>query len=97
MEFSIGKQSAKNQKKSTILPSKNDVCGVVIHSQQLIPMDDFKENQRTGRFCLLDDEQIIAGGIIPDEEIPKWKEIGIEAIFGPGSSTNDIINYVKGS
>tara|TARA_B100001250_G_C19253325_1_gene551726 strand:- start:130 stop:522 length:393 start_codon:yes stop_codon:yes gene_type:complete len=43
------------------------------------------------------DIKIIAGGIIPDEEIPKWKEIGIEAIFGPGSSTNDIIDYVKGS
>ena len=43
------------------------------------------------------DIKIIAGGIIPDEEIPKWKEIGIEAVFGPGSSTNDIIDYVKGS
>ena len=43
------------------------------------------------------DIKIIAGGIIPDEEIPRWKEIGIEAIFGPGSSTNDIIDYVKGS
>ena len=43
------------------------------------------------------DIKIIAGGIIPDEEIPKWKEIGIEAIFGPGTSTNDIIDYVKGA
>ena len=43
------------------------------------------------------DIKIIAGGIIPDEEIPKWNEIGIEAIFGPGSSTNDIIDYIKGS
>lgn len=60
-------------KKSTILPSKNDVCEVVIHSQQLIPMDDFKENQRTGRFCLLDDEQIIAGGIINLENFPDQK------------------------
>ena len=42
------------------------------------------------------DIKIIAGGIIPDEEIPKWNEMGIEAIFGPGSSTNDIIKYVKG-
>ena len=42
------------------------------------------------------DIKIIAGGIIPDEEIPKWNKIGIEAIFGPGSSTNDIIKYVKG-
>ena len=42
------------------------------------------------------DIKIIAGGIIPDDEIPKWNEMGIEAIFGPGSSTNDIIKYVKG-
>ena len=43
------------------------------------------------------DIKIIAGGIIPDEEIQKWNEMGIEAIFGPGSSTNDIIDYIKGS
>ena len=43
------------------------------------------------------DIKIIAGGIIPDEEIPKWNKIGIEAVFGPGSSTNDIIDYIKGS
>ena len=43
------------------------------------------------------DIKIIAGGIIPDQEIPKWNEMGIEAIFGPGSSTNDIIDYIKGS
>ena len=42
------------------------------------------------------DIKIIAGGIIPDEEIPKWNKMGIEAIFGPGSSTNDIIDYIKG-
>ena len=41
------------------------------------------------------DIKIIAGGIIPDEEIPKWKKIGIEAIFGPGSSTIEIVDYIK--
>ena len=43
-----------------------------------------------------EDIKIIAGGIIPDEEIPKWNEMGIEAIFGPGSSTKDIIKYIDG-
>ena len=43
------------------------------------------------------DIKIIAGGIIPDEEIPKWKKIGIEAIFGPGSSTIEIVDYINGS
>ena len=43
-----------------------------------------------------EDIKIIAGGIIPDEEIPKWNNMGIEAIFGPGSSTKDIIKYING-
>ena len=43
-----------------------------------------------------EDITIIAGGIIPDEEIPKWNDMGIEAIFGPGSSTKDIIKYIDG-
>ena len=43
----------------------------------------------------IEDIRIIAGGIIPDEEIPKWNEMGIEAIFGPGSSTTEIIDYIN--
>ena len=43
----------------------------------------------------IEDIRIIAGGIIPDEEIPKWNEMGIEAIFGPGSSTKEIIKYIN--
>ena len=44
-----------------------------------------------------EDIKIIAGGIIPDQEIQKWKEIGIDAIFGPGTSTIDIIDYINRS
>ncbi len=43
------------------------------------------------------DIQIVAGGIIPDDEIPKWNKMGIKAIFGPGSSTKDIVDYIKES
>ena len=42
-----------------------------------------------------EDIKIIAGGIIPNQEIPKWKEIGIDAIFGPGTSTKEIIEYIN--
>ena len=45
----------------------------------------------------IEDIRIIAGGIIPDEEISKWNEMGIEAIFGPGSSTTEIIDYINGT
>ena len=39
---------------------------------------------------------LICGGIIPDEDIPKLKKIGVNAVFGPGTSTADIVDYITG-
>ena len=41
------------------------------------------------------DIKLIAGGIIPDDEIPKGKEMGVTGIFGPGSSTVDIVDFIR--
>lgn len=38
---------------------------------------------------------VIGGGIIPDEDIPGLKAAGIAEIFGPGTTTEDIINYIR--
>ena len=43
----------------------------------------------------LDDVLVVAGGIIPDQDIPKLKECGISEIFLPGTSTRTIIKYIK--
>ena len=43
----------------------------------------------------LDDVLVIIGGIIPDQDIPKLKELGVAAIFQPGASTEDIIAYIR--
>jgi methylmalonyl-CoA mutase C-terminal domain/subunit len=43
----------------------------------------------------VDDVLIIGGGVIPDDDIPGLIEAGVEAIFTPGSSTKDIVNYIK--
>lgn len=40
---------------------------------------------------------IIAGGIIPDEDIPLLQAAGIKGIFSPGASTQDIINFINTS
>ena len=42
-----------------------------------------------------EDIHIFAGGIIPVDDIPGLKEVGIREIFQPGTSTDDIIRYVK--
>ena len=41
--------------------------------------------------------RVFAGGIIPDEDVPEINEMGIEAVFGPGTTTQEIINAVRGS
>jgi len=43
----------------------------------------------------MDDVLVLAGGIIPDEDIPRLKEAGVRGIFGPGTSTNDIVNFIQ--
>jgi methylmalonyl-CoA mutase C-terminal domain/subunit len=43
----------------------------------------------------LDDVLLFAGGIIPDHDIPKLKEIGIAEIFPPGSSLEEIVDFVR--
>jgi methylmalonyl-CoA mutase C-terminal domain/subunit len=41
------------------------------------------------------DVLVIAGGIIPQEDIPFLSEMGIAAIFGPGSSIKQIADYIR--
>lgn len=43
----------------------------------------------------IDDIQVIAGGIIPEKDIPNLKKIGIAAVFLPGSSTKDIVRWIQ--
>jgi methylmalonyl-CoA mutase C-terminal domain/subunit len=38
---------------------------------------------------------IVAGGIIPEGDVPVLKKLGIEAIFRPGAMTQDIADFIK--
>ncbi|NHJ00708.1 MAG: cobalamin B12-binding domain-containing protein [Candidatus Heimdallarchaeota archaeon] len=44
---------------------------------------------------MFEDTLIIAGGIIPDQDYESLSAIGIEGIFGPGTDTDEIVNYIK--
>jgi methylmalonyl-CoA mutase C-terminal domain/subunit len=37
---------------------------------------------------------VLAGGIIPDEDVPALKEKGIADVFGPGTPTDEIVRYI---
>lgn len=43
----------------------------------------------------VNDMLVLGGGIIPDEDIPALKKAGIAEIFGPGTTTGEIIDYIE--
>jgi methylmalonyl-CoA mutase C-terminal domain/subunit len=43
----------------------------------------------------VDDVPVWAGGIIPEEDVPALEEIGVRAVFGPGSPTTATIEFLK--
>jgi methylmalonyl-CoA mutase C-terminal domain/subunit len=44
----------------------------------------------------LEDVIIFGGGIIPDEDIPRLKELGVAEVFTPGARMEDIVNFIRG-
>jgi methylmalonyl-CoA mutase C-terminal domain/subunit len=38
---------------------------------------------------------VIAGGIIPAEDVPVLKELGIKEVFGPGTSIEAIVDFIR--
>ncbi len=43
----------------------------------------------------VDDVMVIGGGIIPQEDVPRLKKLGIKEVFLPGTSLDTIVNWVK--
>lgn len=71
-----------------------DVIGLSIHSgahfaytQQII--DLLKERG------VFDNIMILVGGVIPAQDFPKLKEMGVANVYGPGSITGDIVEFIE--
>ncbi|MGZ6316195.1 MAG: cobalamin B12-binding domain-containing protein [Anaerolineales bacterium] len=70
-----------------------DVVGLSILSgahMALAPriMELLKANGQT-------DVKVFIGGIVPDEDIPRLKELGISGVYGPGASTDTIVSDIR--
>ncbi|MHC3439761.1 cobalamin B12-binding domain-containing protein [Natrialbaceae archaeon A-gly3] len=71
-----------------------DVLGISILSgahNTLIPkiMEGLEE------YDAKDDTLVLAGGVIPDEDKEKLKDEGVSAVFGPGTSIEETIEFVR--
>ena len=45
----------------------------------------------------IDDVLLTVGGTIPADDIPELKELGVAAVFTPGSSTQEIVDFIRGA
>jgi len=43
----------------------------------------------------VEDMVIMVGGTIPQEDIPRLKELGVHGVFAPGSKTELIVEFVR--
>ncbi|MGQ9624248.1 MAG: cobalamin B12-binding domain-containing protein [Candidatus Bathycorpusculaceae bacterium] len=87
-----GLRQTPEQIVETALQEDVDVVGLSILSgahKALFPriMELLKEKGLT-------EVMVFAGGIIPEEDMPELKKIGIKEIFGPGTPTEKIIQFV---
>jgi methylmalonyl-CoA mutase C-terminal domain/subunit len=88
-----GLRQTPEQIVSAALQEDADVIGLSILSgahNHIAPrlMDLLKERG-------LNDVLVVIGGIIPDVDIPKLKEIGIGGVFLPGTPMQEIVDFIR--
>jgi len=88
-----GLRQTPEQIVETAIQEDVDVIGLSILSgahTHLFPkiMELLKENN-------IEDIVVMGGGVIPEEDIPELKKVGIAEIFTPGTDTRDIIKFIK--
>jgi methylmalonyl-CoA mutase C-terminal domain/subunit len=88
-----GLRQTPEQIAETALQEDVDVVGLSILSgahMRLFPeiMQLLKEREMTELL-------VIAGGIIPAEDFKPLKKLGIKAIFGPGTPTSEIVEFIQ--
>jgi methylmalonyl-CoA mutase C-terminal domain/subunit len=79
----------------TALQEDVQVIGLSILSgahNAIVPrvMDLLKQQQMT-------DVMVILGGIVPDEDAAQLKRLGVAAVFQPGASLDDIVEFIRSS
>ena len=72
-----------------------DVIGLSILSGAHMTL--FPEIFRGLRENQMEDVVVIAGGIIPEDDRAALEEMGVAAIFGPGTPTSEIADFIRGA
>ena len=90
-----GLHQTPEQIAATVVQEDADAVGLSILSgahMTLVPrVVDLLREQDAG------DVVVTVGGTIPAEDVGELKELGVAEVFTPGSSTDDIVEYIRGA
>ena len=75
-----------------VLQEDADILGLSILSGAVVPLTKRVAEALAARE--IDDVLMVVGGIVTDEARQELSAMGIEGIFGPGSSLGEIISYI---
>jgi methylmalonyl-CoA mutase C-terminal domain/subunit len=70
-----------------------DVIGLSILSGAHMTL--FPRVVELAREAGLTDVIVFGGGIIPDEDVPRLKELGVSEVFTPGARMDEIIDFIR--
>jgi methylmalonyl-CoA mutase C-terminal domain/subunit len=90
-----GLHQTPEQIAETVLQEDADAVGLSILSgahMTLVPRVVELLNQQGA-----DDVIVTVGGTIPADDIPELKKLGVAEVFTPGSSTQSIIDFIRGA
>ncbi len=92
----LGMRLSVGQIADTAVDEDADVVAVNFSAADHLQMGALLMDALRNRGCR-DDLLVVAGGIIPDEDIPALKKIGINEIFLPGTPIARIIEFINGN
>jgi methylmalonyl-CoA mutase C-terminal domain/subunit len=76
-----------------VLQEDADILGLSILSGAVVPLTKRVSEALAARE--IDDVLIIVGGIVTDDARKELSDLGVEGVFGPGSSLGEIITFIK--
>lgn len=76
-----------------VLQEDADVLGLSILSGAVVPLT--RRVVTTLREQGLDDVLVIVGGITSPEVIEELRELGVEGVFGPGTSMSEVVEFTE--
>jgi methylmalonyl-CoA mutase C-terminal domain/subunit len=74
---------------------QEDVDGIGVSILSGAHMEIFKKISKLMKEKKIQKKILFGGGIIPDEDIPKLKKLGVKKIFTPGTPLSEIIEFCK--